>query len=69
MTLIIRIVLGHRAQKAVIVRAPFQIALRRSDVSDTHVPVPDRAVMALANLEVHGVGVQRVRQYEILHDL
>ena len=35
---------------------------------DTHIPVPNRAPLAIPNLEIHRVGEQGVRQHEILHD-
>ena len=65
-TLIVGIIRRHRTGDPVVLRlAALEEALRRSRRHDPHVPVPHRTPLAVADLKIHGVGVQRVSLGEI----
>ena len=65
-TLIVRITFRHLAGNPVVLRlAALEVAVGRSRRYDPHVPVPHRTPLAIADLEVHGVGEQGVRLDEI----
>ena len=68
-TLIVRIILRHCTDNAVVVRlAALEVAFGRSLRYDSHVPVPHGTMTAVVDLKVHGVGVQGVFVDEILYD-
>ena len=68
-TLVVRITFRHRAGNPVVLRlAALEVAVGRSGRHDPHVPVPHGTPLAVADLEVHGVGEQRVRLDEIPQD-
>ena len=68
-TLIVRIVFRYRAGDPVVLRlAALEVATGRSDGHDPHVPFPHGTPLAVADLEVHGVGVQGVGRGEIAQD-
>ena len=68
-TLIVGIIFRHRTGNSVALRlAALEVALGRSRGHDSHVPVAHRTEFAVADLEVHGVGIQGVLLDEILQD-
>ena len=68
-TLIIRIIFRHCTGNPVVLRlAALEVAVGRSGGYDSHVPVPYGTPLAVADLKVHGVGVQGVGLGEIPQD-
>ena len=68
-TLIVGIFARHSAGDTVVLRlAPLKVAFRRPLKHKSHVSVPYSTPMAIPNLKIHGISVQRVARDKILYD-